>query len=155
MSRSGPEARAGAVRGRRGWGPTRARLDPLAVLLRERYPSRAELARATGLPYQALRTYTDGLWTADRLPPVRVLAALSEAVDAGELQRAVHEAMLSRADNQDGPPPLTIGQRVVMEAIKGFDDQLLVAAAPHVYDLLASLAGNSQGGVRTLTSERE
>ncbi len=83
-------------RGRRGWGRPRTRLDPLAALLRQRYASRAELARASGLPYQSLRTYTDGLWTADHLPPVRVLAALSQAVDPTELQRAVREAMLAR-----------------------------------------------------------
>lgn len=111
-------------------------LDPLALLQRERYPSRAGIARATGLPYQALRTWTDGLWTADRMPPVRVLAALSGAVSPPDLQRAVREAMLARADQADGPPPLTCGRRVVLEALRGFDDDLLVAAAPHV--LLAS-----------------
>lgn len=121
----------------RGWGRSRDVLGPLAVLLRERYPSRAELARATGLPYQALRTWTDGLWTADRLPPVRVLAALSEAVGPTEVQRAVREAMLARADQAGKPPPLTWGQRVVLEALRGFDDDLLVAAAPHVHELMA------------------
>lgn len=121
----------------RGWGRPRVALDPLAVLLRERFPSRAELARTTGLPYQALRTWTDGLWTADRLPPVRVLAALSDAVGPAEVQRAVREAMLARVDRVDGPPPLTWGQRVVLEALRGFDDDLLVAAAPHVHTLLA------------------
>ena len=130
---------AGHAAGRRvhGWGRPRRALDPLAVLLRERYPSRAELARATGLPYQALRTWTDGLWTGDRLPPVRVLAALSEAVGSADVQRAVREAMLARTDRADGPPPLTWGQRVVLEALRGFDDDLLVAAAPHVHALVA------------------
>ena len=121
-------------------------LDPLAVLLRDRYPSRAELARATGLPYQALRTWTDGLWTADRVPPVRVLAALSEAVGPAEVQRAVREAMLARADQAAGPPPLTWGQRVVLEALRGFDDDLLVAAAPHVHALLARSVSDDAAG---------
>ncbi len=126
-------------RGRRGWGRPRTR-DPLAVLLRQRCASRAELARASGLPYQLLRTYTDGLWTADHLPPVRVLAALSQAVDPTELQRAVREAMLARTDQSQGPPSLTWGQRVLLEALRGFDDGVLVEAAPHVHDLLATFA---------------
>jgi len=136
---SGPE-RGGAGRPPvRGWGRPRNTLDPLSVLLRERFPSRAELARATGQPYQALRTWTDGLWSADRLPPVRVLAALSGAVGSSEVQRAVRETMLTRADQAGGPSPLTWGQRVVLEAVRGFDDDLLVAAAPRVHDLLAAL----------------
>ena len=121
----------------RGWGRPGNALDPLAVLLRERYPSRAELARATGLPYQSLRTWTDGLWTADRMPPVRVLAALSETIGPAEVQRTVRRAMLARADQAAGPPPLTWGQRVVLEALRGFDDDLLVTAAPHVHALIA------------------
>ncbi len=82
-------------RGRRGWGRPHMRLDPLAALLRQRFASQTELARASGLPYQLLRTYTDGLWTADHLPPVRVLAALSQAVDPTKLERAVRDAMLA------------------------------------------------------------
>ena len=121
----------------RRWRRPRLALDPLALLLRERFRSRAELARATGLPYQALRTWTDGLWTADRLPPVRVLGAFSEAVGPAEVPLAVRQAMLARADDVDGPPPLTWGQRVVLEALRGFDDDLLVAAAPHIHALLA------------------
>jgi len=96
-----------------------------------------EIPQPSGLPYQALRTYTDGLWTADRLPPVRVLAALSEAVGPTDVQRAVRETMAARADDAAGPPSLTWGQRVVLEAVRGFDDDLLVVAAPRVHDLLA------------------
>jgi hypothetical protein len=119
-------------------------LDPLAALLRQRYASRAELARASGLPYQLLRTYTDGLWTADHLPPVRVLAALSQAVDPTELQRAVRDAMLARTDQLTGPPPLTWGQRVLLEALREFDDDVLIAAAPHVHDLLTSFTTGAE-----------
>lgn len=122
---------------RRGWGRYDMELDPLAVLLRGRYPNRAELARASGLSYQTLRTYTDGRWTAGRLPPVQVLAGLSQAVDPGELHVAVRQAMLARADDDLGPPALTWGQRVVLEALRGFDDELLVAVAPHVQELVA------------------
>lgn len=139
----GRTERAGAPGARRGWGRPRRRLDPLAVLLRERYPSRAELARASGLPYQALRTYTDGLWTADRLPPVRVLAALSQAVEPADVQRAVRDAMAARADDAASPPPLTWGQRVVLEGLRGFDDGVLVAAAPQVHNLLPAFAAGS------------
>ena len=46
-------------------GRTSSRLPtsskPLAALLRQRHPSRAGLARASGVPYRLLRTYTDGL----------------------------------------------------------------------------------------------
>jgi hypothetical protein len=131
-------------RGRRGWGRPRTSLDPLAALLRQRYTSRAELARASGLPYQLLRTYTDGLWTADHLPPVRVLAALSQAVDPTELQRAVREAMLVRTDQSQGPPSLTWGQRVLLEALRGFDDDIMIEAAPHVHDLLTTFAAEAE-----------
>jgi hypothetical protein len=65
----GQAAGVGGTSARRGWGRPRRRLDPLGVLLRERYPSRAELARERPA-YQAPRNWTDGLWTADRLPPV-------------------------------------------------------------------------------------
>lgn len=65
---AGPYASSGTVLAR--LGPSSVALDPLAMLLRQRYPSRAELARACGLGYQMLRTYTDGRWTADQLPPV-------------------------------------------------------------------------------------
>ena len=127
--------RGGPVR--RGWGRTGGLLDPLAVLLRERYANRAELARVSGLGYQTLRTYTDGRWTADRLPPVRVLAGLSLAVDPAALQVAVRRAMLARSEQTIGPPPLSWGQRVVLEALRGFDDDVLVAVAPYVHDLVA------------------
>lgn len=123
------------------------------MLLRQRYPSRAELARASGLSYQLLRTDTDGLWTADHIPPVRVLAALSQAVGPAELQRAVQEAMLARTDEAQGPPSLTWGQRVLLEALRGIDDGVLVGAAPHVHDLLATFAARAErragGGLTT------
>lgn len=114
-----------------GWGRPRAVLDPLAVLLRERYASRAELARVSGLGYQMLRTYTDGLWTADRPPAGRVLAGLARAVDPAELTVAVRAAVHQRAQ-----PMLTLGQRVVLEAVRGFHDDVLIAAAPHIHDLV-------------------
>lgn len=113
------------------WGRPSAVLDPLALLLRGRYPSRAELARVSGLGYQTLRTYTDARWTADRLPPVRVLAALAQAVDPRERYNAVMASLLARAD-EVAPPALTWGQRVVLEALRGYDDEVLVAAAPRV-----------------------
>lgn len=72
---------------------------------------------------------------------MRVLAALSDAVGPADVQRAVRESMLARADDAGGPPPLTWGQRVVLEALRGFDDGVLVAAAPRVHDLLAGLTG--------------
>lgn len=118
------------------------------MLLRKRFPNRAELARASGLPYQSLRTWTDGRWTADRLPPVRVLAALSDAVGSAEVHRAVHDAMLARTDRAEGPPSLTWGQRVVLEALRGFDDDLLVAAAPHVHDMLSGFVPDGGTGAR-------
>ncbi len=31
---------------------------------------------------------------------------------------------------------LTIGQRTVLEALRGFDDTHLLSAAPHIHDLL-------------------
>lgn len=99
--RAGGRASADVVAGA---ARAEARLDPLAAPLRQRYPSRPELARASGLKYQLLRTYTDGQWTADHLPPVRVLAALSQAVDPTELQRAIRAAMLARTDQSQGPP---------------------------------------------------
>ncbi len=110
--------------------------------------------RTSGLPYQLLRTYTDGLWTADHLPPVRVLAALSQAVDPTELQRAVREAMLARTDQSQGPPSLTWGQLVLLEALRGFDDDVLIQAAPRVHDLLATFTAEAErpadGAVATL-----
>lgn len=115
-------------------------LDPLALLLRARYRSRADLARASGLGYQTLRTYTDARWTADRPPPVRVLAALSTAVDPLELQRAVRESLAARREQADGVPVLAVGQRAVLEALRGFDDDVLVAAAPCVHEAVAALA---------------
>lgn len=96
------------------------------------------------LPYQLLRTYTDGLWTADHNPPVRVLAALSQAVDPTELQRAVRKAMLARTYQSQRPPPLTWGQRVLLEALRGFDDDVLIEAAPHVHDLLTTFAAEAE-----------
>ncbi len=118
-------------RGRGGWTPARLALDPLALLLRSRYPSRAALARACGLSYQMLRTYTDGLWTCEKPPSAFVLAMLGTAIDPDELSDAVTAALLSRP-----APPLTFGQQVVLEALRGFDDQDLVAAAPHIHELL-------------------
>ena len=126
---------------RRGWGQPGAVLDPLAVLLRARCPSRAELSRLSGLGYQMLRTYIDGRWTADRLPPVRVLSGLSLAVDPAALQVAVRRAMLARSEQTVGPPPLSWGQRVVLEGLRAFDDDVLVAVAPYVHDLVAGFPG--------------
>ena len=121
------------------WGRPRVVLDPLAALLRERCVSRAELARRSGLGYQLLRTYTDGLWTADRPPPERVLAGLARVVDPGELAAAVLASLAHRADQGPGAEVLSWGQRVVLEALRGFDDARLVAAAPHVYELVAAM----------------
>ena len=128
----------GRGRGRR-WGNPRVVLDPLAALLRQRFDSRAELARTSGLGYHMLRTYTDGLWTAESPPPQYVLDALARAVDPEDLSAAVRASLAHRAEQATSPQPLTWGQRVVLEALRGFDDARLVAAAPHVYDLVAQL----------------
>lgn len=118
-------------RERAGWTPPRLALDPLALLRRSRYPSRAALARASGLSYQMLRTYTDGLWTCKKPPSTFVLARLGNAVDPDDLDTAVAASLLCRPGR-----PLTFGQQVVFEALRGFDDEHLVAAAPHIYELL-------------------
>lgn len=134
----------------RAWGRPRVVLDPLAALLRERCVSRAELARVSGLGYQMLRTYTDGLWTAERPPPQHVLAGLARAVDAEELSAAVLAALAQRAGQDRGAAALSWGQRVVLEALRGVDDARLVAAAPHVHELVAGLdLGTGSGAVRT------
>lgn len=124
-----------------GWGRPRVVLDPLAVLLRESYASRAHLARVSGLGYQMLRTYTDGLWTADRPPPDRVLAGLARAVDPDDLRAAVLAALRERAEKSQSVQSLTLGQRTVLEALRGFDDEQLVAAAPHIHDLVKQRRG--------------
>lgn len=124
---------------RPGWQPARLQLDPLALLLRERFASRADLARATGLSYQTLRTYTDGVWTRTRPPSVYVLALLGTAVDPDELHEAVTRSLLTAP-----APPLTLGQRVVLEALRGFDDTILTSAAPHIYELLRDRTWTSQ-----------
>lgn len=75
---------------------------------------------------------------------MRVLAALSQALDPDELQRAVRDAMLARTDEARGPPPLTRGQRVLLEAFRGFDDDVLVDAAPHEHDLLTTCTAGAE-----------
>ena len=136
ISEDPPAIRA---QGRR-WGQPRVVLDPLAALLRQRFDSRAELARASGLGYQMLRTYTDGLWTAEHPPPPHVLDALGRVIDPEDLGAAVRAALAHRSEQATSTPPLTWGQRVVLEALRGFDDARLVAAAPHVYDLVIRLS---------------
>lgn len=128
-------------RGRRGWVPPPHPLDPLARLLRSRFVSRADLARATGLGYQTLRTYTDGRWTADQPPSPHVLEALARAVPGRELHAAVHAALHQRT--QLDLHQLTVGQRTVLEALRGFDDQVLLQAAPHIHDLLQAQAAQT------------
>lgn len=132
--RSAPPAAATGAEASR-WRRSRQVLDPLAVLLRARFASRAELSRASGLGYQTLRTYTDGRWTAASPPPTEVLEALARTVDRAELDAAVLAARHAR----EAAPELSWGQRVVLEALRGFDDEHLVAAAPHVYDLVVGL----------------
>lgn len=78
-----------------------------------------------------LRTYTDGLWTCETPPSAIVLAMLGTAVAPVELDAAVTAALQSRPG-----PPLTFGQQVVFEALRGFDDDALVAAAPYIHELL-------------------
>lgn len=78
-----------------------------------------------------LRTYTDGLSTCEKPPSAFVLAMLGIAVDPDELGAAVTAALLSRPG-----PPLTFGQQVVLEALRGFDEEILVAAAPYIHELL-------------------
>ena len=75
---------------------------------------------------------------------MRVLVALSQAVDPTDLQRAIPETMLARTDQAQGPPPLIRGQRVLLEALRGFDDDVLIAAAPHVHDLLVTFAAAAE-----------
>ena len=76
-----------------GWRAPGQQLDPLALLLRSRFDSRADLARASGLGYQTLRTYTDGRWTAGQEPSRHVLAALAQVIPADELRAAVDAAL--------------------------------------------------------------
>lgn len=113
------------------WRPPRAQLDPLALLLRARFRSRADLARASGLSHQTLRTYTDGVWRAQQPPSPYVLAMLGNAVDPDELDAAVAAALAAR-----GAPPLTVGQRAVLEAVRGFPDKLLIELAPDVHEFV-------------------
>ena len=115
-------------------------LDPLAVLLRERFDSPAALARASGLAYERLRTYTDGLWRAASPPPPDVLVGLEAAVGAEPVQAAVLASLAHRLQQTGAVSPLSWGQRVVLEALRGFDDTLLVAVAPHVYELVTRQA---------------
>lgn len=123
-----------------GWGKPRLVLDPLALLLRERYASRSELARVSGLGYQTLRTYTDGLWTRDRPPSTRVLTALARAVDHAELDTAVRAALAGRPAR-----PLTFGQQVLLEALAGFDDDRLTGAAPYIHELVRDFTPPHEG----------
>lgn len=113
------------------WRPPLHQLDPLALLLRARYRSRADLARASGLGQQTLRTYTDGVWRAEKPPSPYVLAMLGNAVHPDELDAAVAAALAAR-----GAPQLTVGQRAVLEAVRGFPDERLVELAPLVYELV-------------------
>lgn len=113
------------------WRPPRHQLDPLASLLRARYRSRADLARASGLGQQTLRTYTDGVWRAEQPPSPYVLAMLGNAVDPDELDAAVKATLAGR-----GAPQLTVGQRAVLEAVRGFPDEQLVELAPLVHELI-------------------
>lgn len=43
--------------------------------------------------------------------------------------------MLARAEQAEGVPILSLGQRAVLEALRGFDEDVLLAVAPHVHDL--------------------
>lgn len=114
-----------------GWTEPRLTLDPLAVLLRSRCASRAELARASGLSYETLRTYTDGRWSREQPPSEHVLAGLARAVDRDELDRAVRESLALQP-----APALTSGQRAILEAVRDVDDEQLIAAAPYVHELV-------------------
>ena len=129
-----------AARGGRGWPPAPAGLDPLAQLLRRDYPSRTALARVLG--YQTPRTYTDGRWTAQHRRPEQVLAALAGAVDFDELDLAVGTAL----HNHQLLLTLTPGQRVLLEALRGYDDELVIAMAPHPHDLLEHQSGAPPAG---------
>lgn len=77
-----------------------------------------------------LRTYTDGVWRVHQPPSPYVLAMLGNAVDPDELAAAVHAAIT--AHHSLGP---TIGQRAVLEALRGFPDQHLIDLAPHIHEL--------------------
>lgn len=117
-----------------GWRTPGARLDPLALLLRSRFASRTDLARATGLGYQTLRTYTDSRWIAGQQPSQHVLTALAQVIPADELRTAVDAALHQRGETQ--PDFLTVGQRTVLEALRGFSDTQLLEVAPRLHDLL-------------------
>lgn len=77
-----------------------------------------------------LQTYADGLWTCEKPPSAFVLAMLGTAINPDELGATDTAALMSRPG-----PPLSFGQQVVLEALRGFDDTDLVAAAPHIHDL--------------------
>jgi len=51
---------------------------------------------------------------------------------------AVRDAVRARYEQTVGPPELTWGQRVVLEALRGRKDDVLVAAAPCVQELVAT-----------------
>lgn len=54
-------------------------------------------------------------------------------------------ALVHRAGQEPGAPPLSWGQRVVLEALREFGDARLVAAAPYIYELNLDL-GNREDG---------
>lgn len=96
-----------------------------------RYRSRADLARACGLGPQTLRTCTDGVWRAKQPPSPYVLAMLGNAGNPDELDAAVSAALAAR-----GAPALTVGQRAMLEAVRGYPEELLVEVAPLVHELV-------------------
>ncbi len=61
------------------------------------------------------------------------------------LAALLHER-LPRTDESEGPPPLTWGQPVSLgrrsktSGLRGFDDGILIQAAPYVHNLIADLA---------------
>ncbi len=62
--------------------------------------------------------------------------------------------MVARTDESVGPPSLTWGQRVVLESLRGFDDGVLVQAAPHVHDLIAGFAAAEEDRAHGETTTR-
>ena len=89
-------------RGAGGWTPSRLAIDPLAVLLRARYPTRAALARASGLKYQSCGPTQTACGPARSRPRPSSWPCWGIAVDPDELDAAVTAALLSRPG-----PPLT------------------------------------------------
>lgn len=129
-------------------GPSDAPAGPARGLLRERYPSRAALAAATGLPYETLRTYTDGLWRATRPLPRPIFAGLARAVELTEFVAAVNA---SQDETEWLRAVARPGWTAALNALDGYDEALLGRAA---LPSQISSNGSARSATRRMRSER-